>query len=105
MEVDTSLDNPLTGSPSRGASQESKQRLLVPEAEVLSEPPAGAQPVEPPPSPGPRGGQKPFKVEARDIVLQNFLSAEQMQQQLAQEQRGEAGTKNADFVDAYLSTP
>ena len=44
-------------------------------------------------------------MEARDVVLQNFLSQEQIEQQQDQEQRGEVGSKNADFVNAYLSTP
>ena len=42
---------------------------------------------------------KPFKIEARDIVLRNFLN----------EQENQLGrnfqTKNKDFVNAYLSTP
>lgn len=42
---------------------------------------------------------KPFKIEARDIVLRNFLN--ESENQLGRNFQ----TKNKDFVNAYLSTP
>ena len=42
---------------------------------------------------------KPYKIEARDIVLRNFLN--ESENQLARHFQ----TKNKDFVNAYLSTP
>lgn len=40
--------------------------------------------------------QKPFKIEARDIILRNFLLSDTPSSYL---------NKNRDYVDAYLSTP
>lgn len=40
--------------------------------------------------------QKPFKIEARDIILRNFLLSDSTSSYL---------NKNRDYVDAYLSTP
>lgn len=46
---------------------------------------------------------KVFKIEARDIVLRNFL--EQMEQSTIKSDIMPYQQKSKDYVDAYLSTP
>lgn len=84
MEVDSSFDN-------LADANNSKQSNNL------------AQPnVAPVPNPYlPQRVQKPFKIEARDIILRNFLMKEQLEQQALTLTKA----KNTDYVNAYLSTP
>lgn len=45
--------------------------------------------------------QRPFRIEARDIILKNFYDYYDPQPRMTLA----AGSKSKDFVDAYLSTP
>jgi len=75
MEVDDSTDNPYR-------TEKVSERINLLKGFQ------GSGPVE-------------YQLEARDIVLYNYLMKNQLNSQRAE---GEAA-KNSDFVDAYLSTP